>query len=181
MAAAARPLTDRFPWLDDWTLPFKWIVLTPLVTLPVSAALFEGFVIRSPAEAGLPVREPGCEWWCSDYRYGEVTPTVLAFAVPGLINLLPVVVWGHSTKPRVRQAATIAGLLGLLRLSAPLILMGFVFDTHSSIDLKTYFALPAGAFGGPPAPYAELWSLGFVAWLVSLVAWWIFGRATHSR
>ncbi len=113
-------------WLNKWWMPFLWIILTPIVTVPVSAVLFDTLAgYQTPAEIGLPdpAGTDGCDgWFCPTYQYSEVAPTIVAFVLPGLLNLVSFL-WVSSTRPRVRAAGIVAGLLGIVRFSIPVIVL----------------------------------------------------------
>lgn len=81
-------------------LPFLVLFLSPLVTVPVTAAI----ILLLP-DCG--VDEP---WW----EQGHIQRAFL----PGLVDLLPFA-WLLSTTSRVRWAALIAGLMGTLRFMFP--------------------------------------------------------------
>jgi hypothetical protein len=178
---ATQELTSRgWSWLNDWRLPFLWITLTPIVTVPLSAILYSALAGRqTPAEIGVPdpARTDGCDgWFCATYEYSEVGPTVLAFALPGLLNLVSFL-WVSSTRPRVRAAGIVAGLLGVLRFSIPVIVLTAAFDRVTDAGGTTYFQ-----FSGwiNLSPHAEVWSAGFFAWLGSLSVWAVFRVLTRS-
>ena len=156
----------------DWWNPFLWIILTPIVTVPLSMLLF-GLLVgtHDGSEVGLPNTSlPGGERYercfidCpsyTTYEYSEVAPTVVALPFPGLLNLAPFV-WAFSKKPKVRIAGIVAGLLGLLRLSvAPTVLM-LLFTRLTGTDGTSYFQWSSAS------GLLVLWGIGFLAWLASV-------------
>jgi hypothetical protein len=160
-------------------MPFWWIILTPIVTVPVSAVLFDTLAgYQTPAEVGLPDPAAGCDrdsWFggfCSTYRYSEVAPTIFAFVLPGLLNLVSFL-WVCSTRPRVLAAGIVAGLLGIVRFSIPVIVLMLSFDRVTAPDGTTYFDFGGGWINFSPVD--EVWSAGTVAWLATLIVRALFG------
>lgn len=170
---------------SDWRNPFLWIMLTPIITVPLGALLFvllvgthDGSQVGLP-NTSLPVRFQGCIIDCPSYtayEYSEVAPTVVALALPGLLNLAPFV-WAFSKKPKVRTAGIVAGLLGLLRVSVPPTVLMLLFTRLTGTDGRSYFQ-----YSYDPDPFLDtepiaepllelllaVWGIGFLAWLASL-------------
>ncbi len=186
---------DSSSWLNRWWLPFLWITLTPIVTVPLSAILFSVLAgYHGPADVGLPPNPPrGCPFLngffgdpdpdCGpQFLYSEVGPTIIAFVLPGLLNLVPFL-WVSSRRSMVRTAGIVAGLLGLLRLALPPTVLMLALDRVST-DGGSYFEYALGWFLDE-SPFIYVWYYGFFAWLGSLLAWllaWpLFGWLTrHS-
>ncbi len=186
MPTGSHTAANRLSWLNRWWLPFLWIILTPTVTVPLSAILFSVLAgYHSPVELGLPANPPPCPFLFGDpdpncgpqFRYSEVAPTIFAFALPGLLNLLPFL-WVSSTRPRVIAAGIVAGLLGLLRLALPPTVLMLALDRVSS-DGGSYFKYALGWFAND-SPSIVVWPLGALAWLGSLIVWAVFGWLTRS-
>ena len=187
----ARARTGRFGRLDKWWSPFVWIMLTPIVTLPLS-------VLLSPSahygpELGLPDEPPDAiagfcpegddpfgscipNFFAPYYEYYEVTPIVMAFALPGLLNLAPFA-WAASGKRRVRAAGIVAGLLGLLRLSIPVAVL-MSLNKLTGDDGRSYLQFEATLFADL---HLGVWSLGFMAWAGSSMALVVFGVLTRGE
>ncbi len=178
---ATNELTSRASpsWLNKWWMPFLWIILTPIVTVPLSAILFSvlaGYL--EPPEVGLPPNPPPCPFLngffgdpvpdCGpQFRYSEVGPTIFAFVLPGLLNLVPFL-WVSSRRSMVRTAGIVAGLLGLLRLALPPTVLMLALDRVSS-DGGSYFEYVLGWFD--ESPFIDVWFFGALAWLGSLLVW----------
>ncbi len=179
---ATRNLTSssRFFWLNDWSMPFRWIILAPIITVPLSVILFSLLAgYHGPEEVGQPPNRTGCFLGCPVHEYSEVTATVMAFVLPGLLNLVPFV-WVVSRNTRARLAGIVAGLLGLLRMFVPLIVLTLVFDEVTGRGGTSYLDLITEDFLRPaPAPFLEVWGFGFLAWLGTLLVWALFGRLTR--
>ncbi len=174
MATSELASVDSPSWLNDWWWPFAWITLTPIVTVPLSAILFSTLAgYHSPGEAGLPDRsEHG--WFGSTHEYAEVLPTLIAFVLPGLLNLVSFL-WVSSTRPRVRAAGIVAGLLGIVRVSIPVIVLMLSFDRYANASGTSYFDfVTEGFMVFAPAPHLELWFFGALAWLGTLLVWALF-------
>ncbi|MEE9269716.1 MAG: hypothetical protein V3V49_05580 [Candidatus Krumholzibacteria bacterium] len=186
---ATTELTSRASssWLNKWWMPFLWIILTPIVTVPVSAVLFDTLAgYQTPAEIGLPdpAGTDGCDrggWFggfCPTYEHSEVAPTIFAFVLPGLLNLVSFL-WVSSTRPRVRAAGIVAGLLGIVRFSIPVIVLMLSFDRVTAPGGTTYFDFGGGSLNF--SPHFDVWFFGFLAWLGSLLVWPVFGWLTRGK
>ncbi len=197
MATNELTSADSPSWLNKWSMPFWWIILAPIVTVPLSAILFSVLAdYHEPPEVGLPPNPPRCatpfeillfgdpppgplpDYTGPDcgpqFRHSEVAPTIFAFVLPGLLNLVPFL-WVSSTRPRVVAAGILAGLLGLLRLSIPLIVMVLTFDRVTNPGGTAYFAFQQGS----SFLELEVWGYGALAWLATLLVWAVFGRLTR--
>ncbi len=179
MATNELTSVDSPSWLNKWSMPFWWIILTPIVTVPLSGILFSGLAgYLEPPEVGLPPNPPACPFLFGDpdpdcgpqFRYSEVAPTIFAFVLPGLLNLVPFL-WVSSTRPRVLAAGIVAGLLGLLRLALPPTVLMLALDRVSS-DGGSYFEYVLGWFG--ESPFIIVWPYGALAWLGTLLVFGLF-------
>ena len=182
--------------INRWWLPFLWLMLTPLVTLPLNVVLFESLGEGYTGdEVGRPDAPPGqVEGWCPEddswggcipnlsstsYEYYEVLPVVLAFVLPGLIHLVPFMLRLSKT-PRIRLAGLVAGLMGLARLGVSLlVLLGLATDAATApISGTTYFRVERELLSG--VPYMRFWVLSFLAWAACGAAWIVFGILTRA-
>ena len=103
-----------------------------------------------------------------------MTPAVMAFALPGLLNLAPFG-WAASGKRRVRAAGIVAGLLGLLRLSIPVTVL-MSLNRLTGDDGRSYLQNEATLFS---LLHFRVWTLGFMAWVGSSVVFVVFGVLTR--
>ena len=181
MATGNLTSSSRFSWLNDWSMPFRWIILAPIVTVPLSAIAFAA-LIRQPEEIGLPPNRPesqiglfqggSCDSFLSTpcYDYAEVVPALLAFALPGLLNLAPLA-WTLSGSLRARIAGLTAGLLGALRLAIPALVLMFGYERVTSPEGTSYFRWDTLDFIVPSEPTFPIWFFGALAWLGTLLVW----------
>lgn len=169
---------DSSSWLNEWRLPFLWITLTPIATVPISAIVYSVLAGRqTPAEIGVPDPARTCDgWFCATYEYPEVGSTIIAFALPGLLNLFSFL-WVGSTPPRVRPAGIVAGLLGALRFSIPAIVLMTAFDRVTDAGGTTHFEFSHWILG---SPHADIWLFGGMAWLGCLLVWALFRWLSHG-
>jgi tetratricopeptide (TPR) repeat protein len=163
---------ERLSWLSDHSLPFAVSALTPLVTVPLSASLYILAVgSHEPRELGLASSGS----FVASHQYAEFEPTVMAFTLPGLLNLVPLA-WAASGRRWVRIAALVAALVGLLRLAVPLAVLLLAFERVTAPDGTRYLEFEVFRYGVPPSPYTEIWIPGLMAWtgtlLVSNVFTW---------
>jgi len=172
---------ERRSWLNRWWLPFLWIILTPIITLPLSGGLFDALAgYHTPEEVGLrAINDPDClDFACVEYEYFQVgAPTVMAFALPGLLNLAPLA-WLSSRNAKVRTAAVVAGALGVLRLLIPVfVLLNLATVTNAAGE--SYAVNPhsilGDVFGGADEPFSAVWDKSLLAWLASCAVWVVFG------
>jgi hypothetical protein len=189
---ARNELTSRASssWLNEWWHPFLWITLTPAVTVPVSAFVF-GTLIRQPEEVGFPPNNPqsqidifqggSCDSFLSSpcHEYAEAVPALLAFAVPGLLNLAPIA-WVLSKSIRVKVAALVALLLGALRSAIPVLVLMFGYETVANSEGTSYFRWDTLDFIVPSEPTFSIWVLGALAWFGSLLVWAVFRVLTRG-
>lgn len=161
--------------LRPWALPFLWVMLSPLVTVPASGLAFALLVgTHSAQEVHLPDVDTG--WFSGPTRYFEVEPALLAFTIPGVLNL-GAFVWVFSRAGRVRAAAVVAGTLGLIRTAIPAAVLLLGFHQLTNPTGMTYSQYDS-AFH--PAPYLDVWLAGAGAWLLSLLVWEVFRRLTKE-
>ncbi len=149
-------------WLNRLSAPFLWIMLSPLVTVPLSFSLF--FLLTGYHEAeevGLPPKPA--------HEYFEAGPTLIAFTLPGLLNVAPFA-WALSAKRGLRKAAAVAGLLGLVRLSIPPAVL-LLFFHRVTAGGTSYVEFDTFRYVAPPPPFVEVWLPGFAAWIGSRFAW----------
>ena len=158
-----------------------FLLQTPLITVPVSGVLFTRLA-RQPEELGLPSTDPNaidCFMSCPSYEYFQLLPSLLAFAAPGLANLLPFL-WMRSVDRRTRVAGMIAGILGLARSSVPVLVLFVGFGRLTSPQTgATYFKVDTGF--GINSALAYIWLFGALAWFACAVALLVFGHVTRRR
>ena len=129
-ADAERPgvIERAWRWIGTRS-PLAWVVLTPVLTAPLTAVLVFGFARELNArELGLPVWRN--EIIPATLHYFDFWPTALLLIGPGLLNLL-VVLWFFQRNGYMRIAAAIALVVALLRTVGVL----FVFFAISQSDL----------------------------------------------
>jgi hypothetical protein len=132
-------------FVNSWLWPLLWLLLVPLITVPLTLRLLGGL---EGCTALLHTPPPG--YRCS-------TQAALLSLAPGLLNLLPAL-WLRSRDPSVRSAALLATALGAIRLAAPA-LMYLAQGTEVRIVNGIVWL---------PNPNSTLVSLGL--WIVSLCA-----------
>ena len=148
MTTAVRMVAGWFAWVNWWGWPFLWILLIPMVTMPLQVERVGSMVWDNC------VQEPGIPgakntWQCP---VEDVLPTLW----PGLLNLV-VFLWLLSPRPRSRHAAAVAGSLGAARLVVP----GLIYVVLGSpLTLRTQY------WPGPD----ESAIASVVLWSVSLAA-----------
>ncbi len=168
--------------------PFEWLLVTPVVTLPLSAVLI--FTVGGVLDAqALGLTE--VEWVKESgrldrvhYFYFDFWLTWAVLTAPGVVNLL-VAWWLRHDLIYVRIAAGLAVALGLLRMfvvpmASVLWLTGDLMSEDGLI-----LRIPvgeAGAASGPSPSFATLsvlitaWMGGFGMWVVTLGVWQGYGR-----
>src|SRR5579871_6670949 len=119
-------------WLNQWPWPFLCVLLLPLITTALIGSQ-DPFSIVGRAEDGAPIVATTSPLGTStticepllDQARGRVLqcdahrpPTTY---LPGLLLLAPWL-WARSSRPVVRRAAGLAGILGILHGVAPLLL-----------------------------------------------------------
>jgi hypothetical protein len=176
-------------------------VFSPLLTIPATQVLLNAADVR-PASIGLPPDDGppgwfGCNGASCTNRYANPNLALLAFALPGVVNLLPFI-WLFAVDRRVKAAAVVAGLCGLVRVAIPVLLLVSVLsngdyknpaDPLQSPDQWPGFQLVRGNDGktylwhgedwlGPPDSAYLVWLPGAVAWLGTLGVWGMFTLIT---
>ena len=157
--------------------PFLWLIVTPVLTLPVSALLVYQFGGEHDAAAlGVPPGElchlGGAAKRC--FEYYDFWRMVAVFAIPGAVNAV-VALWLLSRHSYVRVAAITAMLVAVLRvLVVPFAAMAMSqFETFTSDGL--YFRVEVGTDQRATLQLLlAAWAGGLVAWGLTLVAWYIF-------
>ena len=99
--------TQKTGWPRNW--PLLWIVLTPIVTVPLTQFAAAAIIGSCTLQEGFI----GATWSC------PTGPVLLALS-PGLLNLVPVFRL-FSRDPTTRGAAVAATILGGLRLLVPVV------------------------------------------------------------
>ena len=160
-------------------LPFFWISVTPVVTLPLSALLLFTVGGEHEAEAlGLPAGDL-CKFdgmiaqTC--FYYFDYWRTWLLLALPGLVNLL-VLLWFLNRNGYVRVAATAALVLGLARsLVIPLAALAVAqFDVIDDGGLWLRVEIAARGMVtdiDPPTVNLAVRQLLFTVWIAGAVMW----------
>ncbi len=111
-------VTDKFRASLGTRSPFLWLVLMPVVTLPLSALLVFVAVDMVDARAlGLPggavARLPSGQSQWTGYLYFDFWRTWMVLTAPGLLNLLVALWWLHRLR-YVRVAATAAFAIAIV-------------------------------------------------------------------
>lgn len=118
-------------WIWDHS-PLAWLVLSPVVTAPLSALLLFGFAEQLNArELGLPIWRN--EVIPASLHYFDFWRTFLLLTVPGLVNLL-VVLWFLHRNGYMRIAAAVALVVALVRTFGVV----FLFFIMTPSDLITH-------------------------------------------
>jgi len=168
--------------------PFEWLLVTPVVTLPLSGLLvFTVGGILDAQALGLVEVE-----WTRDnrqldrthYFYFDFWLTWGLLTAPGVVNLL-VARWLWRELTYVRIAAGLALALGLLRMLV--VPMASVLWLTGDVMSEDGFILripigEAGAASAPSPSFATLsvlmtaWMGGLGMWVVTLGIWQGYGR-----
>ena len=175
---ATTELTSRASpsWLNKGSMPFLWIILTPIVTVPLSIILF--LLLAGYQEEKDIFAQPSCILHCTPNDYLAVNGTIAAFALPGLVNLVPFV-WVVSRNTRARLAGIVAGLLGLARLIIPAVVLILSFDRVMGDGGTSYFLVRFPIL--PWTAHIDVWIYGFFAWTGTLLVWVVFGWLTRGK
>lgn len=163
--------------------PFLWLVLTPLLTAPLSLALIYGFAEELDAGSlGLPTTRMEANLQATLYYY-DFWPTWLLLTIAGLPNLL-VALWFLHRSGYVRVAAGAALVVALLRTFV--VLLVFFATSQTNVishdgELLMRVALEAKGFlasvGDHSPGFAKmrmlltLWLYGAYTWAASLALW----------
>jgi hypothetical protein len=152
-------------WPDVWWLPLLWLVLEPLVTVPMqverlgssggfaSARPYERCeLVRQPADTIVPGMDTPNSWRCDPE---DVVMTLF----PGVLNFVPAlfVLWPRS---RTRRAALLGTALGASRVAAPAI----IYLVLGTVTFSTHY------FPGPTE--SVIASIGL--WILTVVAFFWF-------
>ena len=189
---ALRRLAER---IFDTSSPFLWVVLAPLITVPVTGLLlvfaldarfppppegsFAGTVAESRGGAaaeedfGGLTQDENCfreEDYGTCRYYYSLAPVLLIFAIPGLLHLLPVLGLRYARDAHERAQAGAAIAWGAIRFVLPfavlLISFGLAFSGGA------YLEVAIGASQSPDvAVLYDVWQAGIVAWGLSALTW----------
>ncbi|MCY4391488.1 MAG: hypothetical protein OXE43_05465 [Chloroflexi bacterium] len=167
-------------------LPFLWITVSPVLTLPLAALLIFTLGGEHGGEAlGLPENDlckfdgfiaQTCNYYFDVWRIG------LLLAIPGILNL-GVLLWFLKRNRYIQVAAIVALMLALIRtLIVPLATIAMSqFDVVS--DGGLFFQVEVMASGvvtevNPPSEGVAIrrllvvaWTGGLVFWAVTVVIW----------
>lgn len=134
MTAVSRAVAGWLSGLNWWRWPFLWIILIPVVTMPLQVERLgasEGFLAANVFEnCDLVPDIPGQTntWKCA---VEDVLPTLM----PGFLNLVAFA-WLLSPRRKTRYAALAAGTLGALRLAVPALIY---LALASPISVRTQY------------------------------------------
>jgi len=152
------------PPAPRWYLPLLWILLIPIVTVPLTNVLAD----RAEYHSGF------CSVYAGSYLLPGLgahancsTGLLLLLLSPGLLNLVPMW-WLRSTHPRLRAAALWATVLGALRLIVP------ATAVIASPDDNPVDAV-SGLFG-PSDFVMSILTISLVLWLATIPAIWVVSR-----
>ena len=183
MDTAERTSPARFQRLDQWWVPFSWVLIAPMLLKPLSFAfLYLLTDFQAPGSVGLPEPGPmatGSSDPPTSYEYFLAVPTIIIFISVGLLNLAPFL-WILSKQTEVRIAGIFAGLFGLLQLSIPIPLSFYVFERFTNPDGVLYFRNLTVFWSDIQLLHLSWAIAGAIAWYVSATAWWVFGRARNK-
>ena len=166
--------------------PFLWLVLTPLVTAPLSAVLIFAFAEELDAHSlGLPTTRMEANLAATLYYY-DFWPTWLLLTLAGLPNLL-VAVWFFQPSRYVRVAAGAALVVAILRTFVVLLVFFATAQTNVIAHdggLLLRIALEAkgwlSGLGDHTPEYAKLrmlftlWFYGIYTWVACVALWRLF-------
>ena len=157
--------------------PFAWLVVTPLVTAPLSAVLLFAFGDALDATAlGLPLWRN--ESIPASVYYFDFWPTLLLLTTPGLLNLL-VAPWLFRDLTYERMAGALALTLALLRTFVVPLAAIIWFSASVVGDAGLLIRVPINEGGGyaPSTLTATFrllttaWTSGLWMWLVTVGLW----------
>ncbi len=165
--------------------PLALLVVTPMVTAPLTAVLVFGFARElSARELGLPIWRN--ELIPATLHYFDFWPTALLLIGPGVLNLL-VVLWFFQRNGYMRVAAAIALVLALVRTVGVLFLFFAIAQSdlifhdgqllmRIEVERTGFLALEPRA--SPREALVRLplmmWLFGAFAWGPSVLAWGLF-------
>ena len=181
----AEPTPELRSWLSRRS-PFLWLVVTPLLTAPLSAVLMYAFAQELDARSlGLPTTRMEANLHATLYYY-DFWPTWLLLTVGGLPNLL-VALWFLHRSGYVRVAAGAALVVAALRTF--FVLLVFFATSQTNVishdgGLLIRVALEAKGFlsnlGDHSPEFAKmrmlftLWLYGAYTWAACLALWPLF-------
>lgn len=167
--------------------PLAWILVTPIVTVPLTALIVFAFAQDIDARSlGLPI-------WRNDavparLYYFDFWPTYLLVTLPGVLNLL-VVLWLFQRNGYVRIAAGFALVLGFVR-SFVVVLVFFAIAQSDVISHEGGLLIRMEVENrgiislGDHSPGTALlrllsttWLFGVFAWAVTVLAWGLYNLA----
>ncbi len=166
--------------------PFLWLVLTPLLTAPLSVVLIYGFAQELDARSlGLPTTRMEANLRATLYYY-DFWPTWMLLTVAGLPNLL-VALWFFQPNGYMRVAAGAALVMAVLR-TFVVVLVFFATAQTNVIshdgELLMRVALEAKGWlanvGDHSPGFAKmrmlltLWLYGAYTWAACLALWPLF-------
>jgi hypothetical protein len=143
-----------------WYLPLLWILLIPVVTVPLTGFLED----RVKYHSGLCSVTPGFFGAYASCSIG----VLLLLLSPGLLNLVPLW-WLRSTHPKLKAAALCATGLGALRLIVP------VAAVIASPDDNPVSASPGPL--GPSELVLAILAINLVLWIMTFPVMWAVSRS----
>jgi hypothetical protein len=158
MPTSVRPIRGWFSGLNWWRWPFLWVLLVPVVTMPLQVERLgasEGFLAANVYENCDLAPGPGLTntWKCP-------VECVLPTLMPGLLNLVAFL-WLVSPRRKTRYAALVAGALGAVRVAVPALIY---MALGSPISLRTQY------WPGPNESAAA----SVILWLLSVAVLAVF-------
>jgi len=164
----------RFSWPDLWWLPFLWILLIPMMTMPIQVERLGsdgGFAsAKAYQQCQLVHKSPGAfldfntvnSWRCP-------AEDVLATLAPGLLNLAPLL-WVWWPNRRTRFAVLAATGLGAARVLVP----GLIYLALGTVTFSTHF------FPGPNETVIASLTLWFLSSGAAVVFPWLVKAGRSS-
>lgn len=150
--------------------PFVWLVLIPVLTVPLTQAL-AGQILQSSqcSIAYVGSFEEAERWLCPD------RPVLLSL-LPGLLNLGPFVWLVLPGDDIMRRNAVVAGSLGAARLLVPV--LGVLLTGPSPGRTILVSSL---VFVYPNGDYLPVVGISVLLWIISVVTWIWRGIVESSR
>ena len=141
-------------FLHRWYMPFIWITLSSLITVPLAVYFELGMTLHAGGEIGLPY---GNAWVARD--------DLLAALVPYLLGL-GAAIWLFNADGSTRWAAFWALLVAVVRIVAPIALVSMsgpsLTNGQHYVDWKTMRFV--------------LWTQDFQMLAFGIILWLAFGR-----
>ena len=178
--------------------PLAWLLLTPLVTIPATAAVtgvftqvFSRSFTNLDAMRAAAAANPYCPVQVSlgpmailgEVDAAAVCPDryVLAALLPGVLNLVPLL-WLFTRSLQMRRAAIIASALGGLRFLLPALgVLAIAPPSEYGGVLHGFTVLTPGG----PWPYPNSWNaiplVSAGLWAATLVAYVVHRRTLHRE